>query len=217
MQWSVLGENAGLLLGGLLVTIEVAIAGFVLAMAIGLLVAVLRAAPSAALRRIGTAYVETIRNIPLLVQIFFFFFGLPSLGIRLSGFACGVIGLGIYTAAFVAEALRAGILAVPKGQLEAAQASGMSYFLAMRLVVLPQAVAAAIPPLGNTTINMIKNTALVGTIAVDDILHVADTIGSRTFAYPTAYLGSALLYLLLTIPTAAAVNALEKRLAVPGR
>lgn len=215
MKWSVLVDNWGLLLQGLATTIEVSIAAFILALAIGTIVATLRVAPSNALRAAGGAYVEFFRNIPLLVQIFFLFFALPSIGIKLSAFTCGVIGLGVYTGAFIAEAIRSGILGISKGQLEAATASGMSYTQAMRLVILPQAFRTVIPPLGNQTLNLIKNSSLVSTIAVTDILHAADSIGSQTFAYSSAYMGAALLYLLLTLPSAFGVNWLERRLSIP--
>lgn len=213
MQFQVLTQNWQLLLAGLLVTLEVSAAALVLAFLLGTVIATLRAAPSRMLQLIGTAYVEFIRNVPLLVQIFFFYFGLPSIGIKLSAFMCGVLGLGIYTAAFIAEAIRSGILSIHRGQLEAALASGMSYPKAMRLVILPQAFRAVIPPLGNQTINLIKNSSLVSTIAVYDILHAADSIGSQTFAYSTAYLGAAILYLCLTLPSAFGVNYLEGRMS----
>ena len=213
MNWAVLAENWRLLLSGLLVTLEVSATALLLAFALGTLIASIRVAPNRVLQAIGGAYVEFIRNVPLLVQIFFFYFGLPSVGIKLSAFACGVLGLGIYTAAFIAEAIRSGILSIPRGQLEAATASGMRYPMAMRLVILPQAFRAVIPPLGNQTINLIKNSSLVSAIAVYDILHAADSIGSQTFAYTTAYLGAALLYLCLTLPSALGVNLLERRLS----
>lgn len=213
MNWAVLVQNWQLLLTGFLTTVEISAAALVLAFALGTLIASLRAAPSPPLRAIGTAYVEFIRNIPLLVLIFFFYFGLPQIGVKLSAFQCGVFGLGIYTAAFIAEAIRSGIISIHKGQLEAATASGLSYSKAMRLVILPQAFRAVIPPLGNQTLNLIKNSSLVSTIAVYDILHAADSIGAQTFAYSTAYLGAALLYLCLTVPSAFAVNALERRTA----
>ena len=215
MDWSVLFQNWKQLLEGFAVTVEISAAALVLALALGTLIATLRAAPNRALQAVGTAYVEFIRNIPLLAQIFFLFFGLPAIGIKLSAFTCGVLGLGIYTAAFIAEAIRSGILAVNVGQLEAATASGMSYMTAMRLVVLPQAVRLVIPPLGNQAINLIKNSSLVSTIAVTDILHVADGIGSTTFAYTTVYVGAGLLYLILTLPSAFGVNYLERRVAIP--
>ena len=213
MDWSVLPENAGLLAQGLLVTLEVSALALVLALVLGVIVATLRVSPSVALRRIGTAYVEFLRNIPLLVQLFFLFFALPSIGIRLPAFVCGVLALGVYTSAFVAEAIRSGIAAVPKGQLEAGLSSGMAYATAMRMIVLPQAITKTIPPLGNTTLNLIKNSSLVSTVSVLDILGTANLLGARSFQYVPMFVGAAICYLILTLPTAFAVNALEKRFA----
>jgi putative glutamine transport system permease protein len=213
MDWSVLGENAGLLAQGLLVTLEVSALGLLLALTLGVIVATLRVAPSRAPRRIGSAYVEFLRNIPLLVQLFFLFFALPSIGIRLDAFVCGVLALGVYTSAFVAEAIRSGIAAVPKGQLEAGLSSGMTYPTAMRLIVLPQAIGKTIPPLGNTTLNLIKNSSLVSTVSVLDVLGTANLIGARSFQYVPMFVGAAICYLILTLPTAYAVNLLEKRYA----
>jgi putative glutamine transport system permease protein len=213
MDWSVLGENAGALAQGLLITLEVSALALLLALVLGVIVATLRVAPSPVLRRIGTAYVEFLRNIPLLVQLFFLFFALPSIGIRLDAFVCGVLALGVYTSAFVAEAIRSGIAAVPTGQLEAGLSSGMGYATAMRLIVLPQAIAKTIPPLGNTTLNLIKNSSLVSTVSVLDILGTANLLGARSFQYVPMFVGAAICYLILTLPTAFAVNLLEKRYA----
>jgi putative glutamine transport system permease protein len=213
VDWTVLAENAGLLGQGLLVTLEVSALALVLALALGVIVATLRVAPAAALRRIGTAYVEFLRNIPLLVQLFFLFFGLPSLGVRIDAFTCGVLALGIYTSAFVAEAIRSGIAGVPSGQLEAGLASGMGYATAMRTIVLPQAIAKTIPPLGNTALNLIKNSSLVSTVSVLDVLGTAQLLGARSFQYVPMFVGAAICYLILTLPTAYAVNLLEKRYA----
>ena len=213
MDWSVLGENAGLLAQGLLVTVEVSALALLLALGLGVIVATLRVAPSAAPRRVGAAYVEFLRNIPLLVQLFFLFFALPSVGIRLDAFVCGVLALGVYTSAFVAEAIRSGIAAVPKGQLEAGLSSGMTYPTAMRLIVLPQAIGKTIPPLGNTTLNLIKNSSLVSTVSVLDVLGTANLLGARSFQYVPMFVGAAICYLILTLPTAFAVNLLEKRFA----
>jgi putative glutamine transport system permease protein len=213
MDWSVLGENAGALAQGLLITLEVSALALLLALVLGVIVATLRVAPSRALRRAGTAYVEFLRNIPLLVQLFFLFFALPSIGIRLDAFVCGVLALGVYTSAFVAEAIRSGIAAVPSGQLEAGLSSGMGYATAMRLIVLPQAIAKTIPPLGNTTLNLIKNSSLVSTVSVLDILGTANLLGARSFQYVPMFAGAAICYLILTLPTAFAVNLLEKRYA----
>jgi putative glutamine transport system permease protein len=213
MDWSVLPENAGLLAQGLLLTLEVSALALTLALVLGVIIATLRVAPSAALRRTGTAYVEFLRNIPLLVQLFFLYFALPSIGVRLDPFLCGVLALGVYTSAFVAEAIRSGIAAVPKGQLEAALSSGMTYATAMRMIVLPQAITKTIPPLGNTALNLIKNSSLVSTISMLDILGTANLMGSRSFQYVPMFVGAGICYLILTLPAAFAVNVLEKRYA----
>lgn len=217
MHWNVLADNAGMLLAGLLATLEVSALAFVIAMIVGVGVAVLRVAPLRPLRVAGTAYVEFFRNIPLLVQIFFLFFALPNAGIAIPAFWCGVLALGAYTAAFVAEAIRSGIAAVPPGQLEAALASGLRYPHAMRLVVLPQAIRLTIPPLGNTALNMIKNSSLVSAISIADILGTANLVGARTFSYVPLFVGAAALYLLVTLPSAWAINALERKLAIVRR
>jgi putative glutamine transport system permease protein len=217
VHWNVLAENAGMLAAGLLVTLEISALALIIALALGVLVATARVAPVRALRRAGTGYVELFRNIPLLVQIFFLFFGLPSIGITIPAFWCGVLALGVYTAAFVAEAIRSGIAAVPHGQLEAALASGLSYVQAMRLVILPQAIRLTIPPLGNTTLNMIKNSSLVSAISIADIVGTANLVGARTFAYVPLFVGAAVLYLIITLPAAAAINALERRAAFARR
>ena len=211
MDWSVLSENTGPFARGILVTLEVSALGLILALVLGTIVASLRVAPARALRSAAAAYVEFLRNIPLLVQLFFLYFALPSIGIRLDAFVCGVLALGVYTSAFVAEAIRSGIAGVSRGQMEAALSSGMRYATAMRLIVLPQAIKKTIPPLGNTALNLIKNSSLVSTVSVLDILGTANLIGARSFQYVPMFAGAALCYLLLTIPTAFAVNALEKR------
>jgi putative glutamine transport system permease protein len=213
MDWSVLPGNAGLLAHGLLLTLEVSALALVLALVLGVIVATLRVSPAPALRGAGTAYVEFLRNIPLLVQLFFLYFALPSIGIRLDAFVCGVLALGVYTSAFVAEAIRSGIAAVAKGQLEAALSSGMRYATAMRLIVLPQAITKTIPPLGNTALNLIKNSSLVSTVSMLDILGTANLMGSRSFQYVPMFVGAAICYLMLTLPAALAVNVLEKRFA----
>lgn len=213
MDWSVLRDSSGAFGLGLLVTLEVSILALLLALALGVVIATLRAVPNRILRGIGATYVEVLRNIPLLVQLFFVYFALPSIGIRFDAFTCGVLALGIYTSAFVAEAIRSGIAGVPKGQLEAGLSSGMSYATAMRLIVLPQAITRTIPPLGNQALNLIKNSSLVSTISVLDVLGTANLLDSRSFQFVPMLVGAAICYLILTLPTALGVNLLEKRFA----
>jgi putative glutamine transport system permease protein len=213
MDWSVLAENAGALGFGIITTLEVSACALALAAILGVAVATLRVAPNAAIRTVGTAYVEFLRNIPLLVQLFFLYFALPSIGIKFPPFVCGVLALGIYTSAFVCEAIRGGIAAVSRGQIEAGLASGMSYVTVMRLIVLPQAIAKTIPPLGNAALNMIKNSSLVSAISLYDILGTANNIAAQTYAYTPMLIGAAICYLIITLPTGFGVNALERRFA----
>lgn len=180
---------------------------------LGTLLGLARVVPAAVVRASAAAYVEFFRNIPPLVLLFFFYFGLPRAGLVLDGFACGFLGISMYTAAFVAEAVRAGIQAVGRGQVEAARSLGLSYGATMRSVVLPQAFTMVLPPLGNVFIGMVKTTALVAAIGVTDLMYQAQVVEARTFATFAAFTTVALLYLVLIVPLSIGVNALEHRQA----
>ncbi|MFD0049932.1 amino acid ABC transporter permease [Actinomycetes bacterium NPDC127524] len=175
---------------------------------LGTVLAVMRIAPFKPLNWLGTIYVEFIRNIPLLVITIFIF-----LVFKLSGLYAGILGLTIYTASFVAEAIRAGIMSVPQGQMEAGRSSGLSYGQAMRIIILPQAFKIVIPPLGNQFINLVKNTSIISLVAGADLMYQGDLISSRTFVVFDVYIFVAMFYLILTIPLSLGVGYLEKRLA----
>jgi putative glutamine transport system permease protein len=207
-------ENLPLLLEGYRTTVIVSLLAMLLSLALGILVAGLRTSGVAPLQWLAVGYVEFFRNTPLLIQLYFYFFGLTRLGVRLSAFEAGVAALGIYTGAYVAEVVRAGILSVDRGQSEAARALGLSNIQTLRFVVLPQAVRTVLPPLGNLGIALVKNSALVGSIALADLLHVADLIQSRTFRTFEVFTAVILFYLSLTLPLAWLVSRLERRLAV---
>src|SRR5215217_3773061 len=150
-------ENLPLLLEGYRTTVVVSVLAMLLSLALGIVVAGMRTSPLAPLRWLATAYVEVFRNTPLLIQLYFYFFGLTRLGLRLSAFEAGVAALGIYTGAYVAEVVRSGVLAVDRGQTDAARALGLTGPQALRFVVFPQAVRTVLPPLGNLGIALIKN------------------------------------------------------------
>lgn len=173
----------------------------------------MRIVPIAPLRWIATAYVEFFRNIPLLVIVFFFYIGTPSLGLQLSGFTAGTIGLTIYTSAFIAEAIRSGILSVPDGQMEAARSSGLTYGQTMRMIILPQAIKIVVPPIGNQFINLVKNSSILALIAGTELMYQADLISAKTYVVFDVYIFVALFYLVITIPLSLGVSYLEKRLA----
>jgi putative glutamine transport system permease protein len=207
-------ENWPLLLEGYAMTAVVSLLAMLLSLILGTVIAGLRTSSAVPLRWLGTAYVECFRNTPLLIQLYFYFFGLTRLGLRLTAFQAGVAALAIYTAAYVAEVVRSGILSVDRGQQDAARALGLSYLQTQRFVVLPQALRTVLPPLGNLGIALIKNSALVSSIALADLLYVSDLIQSRTFRTFEVFTAVVVLYLSLTLPLALLVSRLERRLVV---
>lgn len=213
-------EFPDLFFGGFWLTIQISVLGLVGALVVGTLIALLRVSPIAPLRWIGASYVEFFRNTPLVVQLFFLFFGLPFLGLRFSTdlfeniFRAAFVGMALYHGAYVAEVVRGGLLAVDRGQIEAARSLGLSYVQMLREVQLPQTFRAVIPPLGNVAIALVKNTSLASAIGVSELLGAAETVESRTFRAEEAFVAATLLYLVLTIPLGALVNVLERRLLV---
>ncbi|ETI68036.1 amino acid ABC transporter permease [Neobacillus vireti] len=212
LNFSILTKYFDLYFQGFLTTIEVSIIGLICSFILGVIVAVMRIAPLRILNWIGTCFVEFIRNIPLILIVFFFYYGLSNY-INLSGFAAGTIGLTIYTAAFIAEAVRAGIQSVDKGQMEAARSSGLTYIQAMKHIVLPQAIKIVIPPIGNQFINLVKNSSILGLVAGMELMYFADYVHEKTWISFDTYIFAALFYLVLTIPLSFFVNRSEKRLA----
>ncbi|MFX3623351.1 MAG: amino acid ABC transporter permease [Ectobacillus sp.] len=213
IDFSILTENWDLYMKGFTNTVIASFIALVGSFVLGTIVAVMRIAPIRVLNWAGAAYVEFIRNIPLILITFVFFVGLPVFGVTLSGFAAGTVGLAVYTAAFIAEAIRAGILSVPKGQTEAARSSGLTYIQTMRYIILPQAIKIVIPPLGNQFINLVKNSSVLGVVAGLDLMYFGDLIASKTFVTFDVYIFVALFYLVLTVPLSLGVGYLEKRFA----
>jgi putative glutamine transport system permease protein len=165
---------------------------------------------------VGGLYVEVFRNTPLLVLLFISFAGLRRAGVPVDAWVAGTASLGFYTAAYVAEALRSGVFAVSKGQIEASLSLGLDYPRTMRHVILPQAFRTVIPHLGSLTIAMIKNSAIIGVslLALPDLLHQARVVNSRTFATHEAFFWAAVGYLILTGLATLAVRRLEARYAI---
>lgn len=212
----IITNNLDIYVSGLLVMLQLVGISFVVAMVVGTLVASLRIAPAKPLNWIGTFYVESFRNVPLLVLAIIFSAGLSRAGLSLEKMSAASAALGLYTAAYIAEAIRSGVSAVSKGQIEASLSLGFTYAQTMRRVILPQAFRTVIPPLGNLIIAMIKNSAIVAgsLIALDDILKVARIVNSRTFATNETFFWAGVGYLLLTIPATIIVRRLEKRFAI---
>lgn len=183
---------------------------------LGTLLAAFRVSPVAPLRWFGLAWVTIWRNCPLTIVLFFFAFGFPELGINTSYFNFGVAGLIVYTSAFVCEAVRSGINAVPTGQAEASRSIGLTFSQGMRHVILPQALRTVVPPLGSVQIAMFKNSAIVGAFGVgQDLFSVGASLNSSQGepALPV-YIGVCLGYLAITLPAAAGLAFLERKVAI---
>lgn len=210
----VLVEHAGFLAGGYGRTVLLVAIASAASMAVGTVLAVLRLAPLPIVPGLARAQVELFRNTPLLVQMGLFWIGLGSIGIRLQPFVAAAIALSLYTGVYVAEAIRAGIATVGAGQREAAMSIGLTFVGTMRLVVLPQAFRAVIPPLGNLFIAMIKNSAIAAAISVPDLLYRSQVLDGRTFRTFEIFTGVLIGYLSLTIPAGVLVRRLERRLAI---
>jgi putative glutamine transport system permease protein len=213
IDFSILTEHLDLYMKGLGNVIEACLLAMAGSFVLGTLIAVFRIAPFRPFNWIGAAYVEVIRNIPLLLVVLVFYLVPPTLGLPpLDGFASGTIGLTVYTAAFIAEAIRAGILSIPRGQTEAARSSGLTYLQTMRHIILPQAIRIVIPPIGNQFLNLVKNSAILGVVAGMDLMYYADIISTETFVTFSVYVFVGLFYLVLTIPISIGVRYLERRL-----
>jgi aspartate/glutamate/glutamine transport system permease protein len=198
---------------GFLNTVQISVIALIGSFVLGALIAVMRISPVKVLNWIGTAFVEFIRNIPLLLVVYFFYLGLPSIGMTMDGFQAGTLGLTVYTASFIAECIRAGIQSIPKGQSEAARATGMTYAQTMLHVVLPQAIKVAIPSIGNQFLNLVKNSSILAVVSGLDLMYYADLINSDTFLPLTVYTLVAAFYLVLTVPLSFGIHYLERRLA----
>lgn len=205
-HWQLIGE-------GVYVTLQLTLISAVLSLAVGILLGVLHSAPIGLLRAVASGYTEFFRNIPLLTVLFFIYFGLPYTGIQTGAFTSAVLGLGLYTAAYVGEVIRAGLSTVSKGNIEAARSLGLNFLQMMRYVQLPQALRTAIPPLGTLLIALLKNTSLAGTITVGELLFQAEFVGNRTFN-PDILLIAGAVYIALTLPLGGLVNLAERRWAI---
>lgn len=186
-----------------------------LALVAGTVVATLRVSPVAGLRALGATYVEVFRNTPLTVVFFFVAFVLPRLGPALPFRAGAILALTLYTSAFVCEAVRSGVNGVPVGQAEAARAIGLTFAQTLRLVVLPQALRAVVPPLISVFIALTKNTSIAGAFFVGELFNVGRRLANANGdAVIAVLLGVAFFYLLITVPAGVLAGRLERRVAV---
>jgi glutamate transport system permease protein len=210
---SVVWDNVDVFADGIRLTVALTLVSFAFAFAIGLVLASFRVSPVPPLRWAATFYVETIRNTPLTALIVLFYFGFPKIGIRYGEFRSAVIILAVYTGAFLAEVIRSGINTVATGQAEAARALGLTFPQVLTHVVLPQALRSVVGPIGSIFSALIRNTSIALVISVHELMFVTNKL-SNDLAQPSVYFGAAIGYLVLTIPSGFAFEALERRVAV---
>ncbi len=210
--WSILPD----LLRGLRVTLEATVLGSCLAFVLGLLFAILRLARIPVLSHVVWLFSEFVRSTPLLVQLYFVYFVFPAeLGIRMDSLTTGVVTLGVHYATYTSEAYRAGIEGVPRAQWEAATALSLPRTRVWSSVILPQAIRRGLPALGNYVISMFKETPVLLTVGVLDLVGKAETVGSNAYRYVEPFTIAGLLFLLLSYPSSALVRKLEHRVGRP--
>ena len=196
---------------GVLRTFQVTLISIVLALFIGLITGLGRISRNTIINRIATIYVEVIRGIPLLVQLFYIYFALGSF-LQLSGIVSAIIAMSICYGAYMGEIFRAGIQSIPKGQMEASLALGMGRGQALRRVIIPQTMRTILPPIGNEFIAMLKDSSLVSILAVSDLLRRGREYASTSFLYFESYTVVALVYLIMTLFFSRLVRIMENRL-----
>ena len=201
-----------MLRGAIAGTLPLTVISFVLGLLLALVVALARVSEAWWLRTPARIYVSIIRGTPLLVQLFIIFFGLPQVGIKLPGFIAACLALSLNVAGYAAEIIRAAILSVPRGQVEAATTIGMERWQAMRRIVLPQAARIAVPPLSNTLLSLVKDTSLVSVVLVTDLFREAQLAAALSTEYLPLYLLAALYYWIVCSALSLVQDRLEDRL-----
>lgn len=210
-QWDFVWEILPTLLQGVVVTIEISLLSYLLALVMGLLFALLRRSEAVWLRRPTIEVIEFVRSTPLLVQIYFIFYVGPQFGVSIDPWIAGILALGIHYGTYTSEVYRAGLEGVPRGQWEASTALNLSRYQTYRDVVLPQAIPPIIPALGNYLIGIFKETPLLSVITIAELLTRAKDVASDNFRFTEPYIMVGVIFLVLSIPASYFVNWSEQR------
>lgn len=211
MNLDILAQYAPMYVDAAILTLRIAAIGIVGSLAVGLLVAAIRQYRIPVASQIGAAYVELSRNTPLLVQLFFIYFGLPRVGIKWSGETCAIVGLIFLGGAYMAEALRSGLDSIATIQWESAAALGLTRTQTLRHVALPQAIATSVPPLAANVIFLIKETSVVSVVALPDLVYVAKDLIGMSYNTSEALILLVLAYLVILLPVSIAARLVEKK------
>jgi len=202
-----------ILVTGVWVTIAITICALALSIVLGLVWALLGTSRFGLLRWLSRVVINTVRGIPILVQLFYIYFVLPQLGITLNAFLAGVVGLGLAYSVYQAENFRAGFTSVDRSLIEAAQSLGMPQRMIARRLILPLAIRVILPPLGNTSIMLLKDSSISSTITVAELTRQGQLLAVSTFKNMTVYTLVALLYLAMSLPLSLLTRRLERRFA----
>jgi cystine transport system permease protein len=192
-------------------TIPLTAISFVLGLVVALVVALMRLSPVRAVSGAARTFISVIRGTPLLLQLFIIYYGLPAMGVRFDPFPAAVLAFTLNVGGYAAEVIRSSILAVPKGQWEAASTVGMNYATTLRRVVLPQATRTAIPPLSNTLISLVKDTSLASTIQVTELMRKAQEVAAPTYQFFALYSVAAVYYWVICLGLSFGQSRLEER------
>ncbi|SUU00209.1 ABC transporter permease [Actinobacillus lignieresii] len=200
MNWSYVVNAIPRFIDAAIITLQLSFWGILLSLVFGLLIAIVTAYQVKPFYGLARGYIELSRNTPLLIQLFFLYYGLPKIGIKWDGFTCGIIALVFLGASYMAEALRAGLLAVPKGQAEAAKAIGLNRFQVFRYVIFPQAWAVSIPAIGANVLFLIKETSVISAVAVAELMFVTKDIIGMDYKTNEALFLLFAIYLVILLP-----------------
>lgn len=204
-------KNIPVFLEAMKLTLIIAAIGIILSLIIGIITSNLIYFKVPVLNKISKAYIELSRNTPLLIQLFFLYYGLAKLGIKFTGFQCGVIGLAFLGGSYMSESIRAGLEAVPKSQIESAMSIGLNRFQIFTLIILPQAFSIAIPSIGANSLFLIKETSIVGAIAVADLMFVTKDMIGMYYKTSEALIMLVIAYLIILLPVSLLIRFLERR------
>lgn len=215
-HFEVIFKNLDFLLNGLKITFLISIFSLVIGFFLGLVIAFMRISKSKILSKMAIAYVEFFRNTPFLVQLFFFYFGLPELGIITEPITTAIIALGVNSAANNSEVIRAGIISINKGLVEAAESLGLTKFQVVRLVIIPNALRVTFRPLGSNFINLILTTSVAVSITANELMSNAMTLSSNSFRPFEIYLSILVLYCILTFSLSGIIHFVDKKFISKG-
>ncbi|ABR75299.1 amino acid ABC transporter permease [Actinobacillus succinogenes] len=212
MNWQYIGDAVPRFIDATLLTLHLSLWSIILSIIVGMLCAVALVHKIRGLQWMVKAYIELSRNTPLLIQVFFLYFGLSKIGIRLDGFTCGIIGLAFLGGSYMAEAFRAGLEAVSKGQIESALSLGLTPQQAFRYVIFPQAFAISTPAIGANCLFLMKETSVISAIAVAELMFLAKDIIGMDYKTNEALFLLVIFYLIILLPVSVYIRYLERRL-----